>query len=86
MKLKEGFITYETEGQQFMVATGTAQFSGLVRSNQTAAFIIEQLKKETTKESIVQAMLTKYDAPEALILEDVEQVLEKLRQIGALDE
>lgn len=86
MKLKEGFITHETDGQQIMVATGKAHFSGLVRSNSTAAFIIDQLKKETTREQIVQAMLDRYDAPEEVIAADVEKVLDNLRGIGALDE
>ena len=53
MKLKEGFVTHEMGGEQVMVATGSASFSGLVRSNATAAFIVDCLKEETTKEQIL---------------------------------
>ena len=47
MKLKEGFITYVTDGEQLMVAAGRAAdtFHGLVRSNESAAFIVDCLKK-----------------------------------------
>ena len=45
MRLKDEFITYETDGEQIMVAAGTDSFSGLVRSNETAGFIVECLKK-----------------------------------------
>lgn len=33
MKLKSGFITHETDGEQIMVGTGNVSFAGLVRSN-----------------------------------------------------
>lgn len=86
MKLKDGFITEEFDGQQIMVATGSASFNGIVRSNETAAFIVNCLKKETDKEEIVAAMAAEYDAPAERIAADVERVLEKLRGIGALEE
>ncbi|MBQ7985864.1 MAG: PqqD family protein [Clostridia bacterium] len=85
MKLKDGFITREMAEKQIMVSVN-GDFSGLVRSNQTAAFIVDNLKEETTKEEIVKKLLEKYDAKEDIITEDVENVLETLRKIGALDE
>lgn len=86
MKLKNGFVTHEMDGEQIMVATGEARFSGLVRSNATAAFIVDCLKKDTTRDAIVAAMLEKYDATPERIGADVDKVLNSLRSIGALDE
>lgn len=86
MKLKEGFVTRDMGGEQIMVATGGADFSGIVRSNETAAFIINCLKEETTVEAIVEAMGKEYDAPAQTIAAGVEKVLTQLRSIGALDE
>ena len=86
MKLKDSFITQDIDGTQFMVAVGEESFTGIVRSNKTAAFIVDCLKEETTKEQIVGAMCQKYDAPRERIDADVEKILEKLRGIGALDE
>lgn len=86
MKLKDSFITQDIDGTQFMVAVGETSFTGIVRSNKTAAFIVECLKTETTKNQIVNAMCAKYDAPKDRIEADVEKILEKLRGIGALDE
>ena len=60
MKLKDTFVTQEMDGEQVMVEAGGG-FAGMVRSNQTAAFIIDQLKTETTKEAILDAMEKKYD-------------------------
>lgn len=86
MKLKDGFVTHEMGGEQIMVATGNTNFAGLVRSNATAAFIVECLGQETTKQAIVDAMLAKYDVTAEIVEADVEKVLTKLRGIGALEE
>ena len=86
MKLRKGFVTKDMGGTQVMVAVGGSAFSGVVRSNKTAAFIVDQLKEETTREQIIAAMLAKYDASEEQISADVDSILEKLRGIGALDE
>lgn len=78
MKLKDTFVTQEMDGEQVMVEAGGG-FAGMVRSNATAAFIIDQLKTETTKEAILDAMEKKYDAPRAVMAEDVDMVLGNLK-------
>lgn len=84
MKLKDTFITYTASGEHTMVAT--EGFSGIVRSNRTAAFIIESLKTPTTPAQIIDAMAAHYDAPRATIEADVTRVLARLRDIGALED
>ena len=85
MKLKANFITQEMDGEQIMVAAGGG-FAGMVRSNATAAFIVDCLKNETTLEAILDAMEQKYDAPREVMAADVDMVIGNLRKIGALDE
>ena len=86
MKLRPGFITQDIDDTQFLVPVGGEVFSGIVRSNRTAAFIVDCLKEETTPESIVDAMLARYDAPREVIAADVAEILDKLRSIDALEE
>lgn len=86
MKLKPGFVTHDMDGEQVMVATGNANFSGLVRSNKTAAEIVDALKTDTTQDAIVDMLFAKYDAPREVIERDVVRILDTLRSIGALDE
>lgn len=88
MKLHNGFITYSTGGEQIMVAAGNASavFRGMVRSNETAAYIIDCLKEEISREELLNKLCARYDAPADLIDRDLERVLESLRRIGALDE
>ena len=86
MKLNKQFVTKDIGNTQVMVAVGSAAFSGVVRSNKTAAFVVDQLKEDTTKEKIVAAMLEKYEVTEERASADVDRILEKLRSIGALEE
>lgn len=86
MKLKEGFITHQIQNTQMMVATGEAAkyFHGLVRSNETAAFIVDCLKSETTEEAIVDKLLEEYNVSREVATRDVHTVIEKLKSIEAL--
>lgn len=85
MKLKDTYITHDSDGEQILLDTSSS-FAGLIRSNKTAAFIVECLTEETTQEKIVEAMFEKYDAPKDVLAKDVSDVIEKLRKVGALDE
>lgn len=88
MKLKDGFITHDSDGEQIMVAVGDAadKFHGLVRSNKTAAFIIDCLKQENTEDQIVDAILAKFDASRDVVTKDVRKIITDLRKIGAIYE
>ncbi len=86
MKLRKGFITHESNGEHITVTAGNTAFNGLVRSNKTAGFIVECLKENVTKEEIVHKMLDKYDACEETITKDVDMILAKLQEIGAIDD
>ena len=86
MRLKEGIVAQNIDGVQFLVPVGEGMFRGIIRNNGTAAFIVNCLQQDTTKEQIVDAMCKEYDAPAETIAKDVESVLAKLRSVNALEE
>lgn len=88
MKLKDGIVTNSIDGESFAIATGKAakSFNGLVRNNPTAAFIFELLKSEQTEDSIVSAILEKYDADEATVRADVQDFLELLKSKNLIED
>lgn len=87
MKLKEGFITYNTGDENLLVATGEAgkSFNGIVRNNETAAFIAELLKEEITEEEIVSRILDTYDVDENTAKKDVRKLLDTFKREGFLE-
>lgn len=86
MKLKPDFITQDIDDTQFLVPVGAEAFQGIVRSNRTAAFIVDCLQAETTEEAIMDKMREKYAAPREEIAADVKEIIGILRGINALNE
>ena len=86
MKLKNGFLTQNIDNEQILIAADSKVFQGIVKSNETAAFIVDELKKETTKQEIMAKMMEAYDVAEDVVSRDIDVVFAKLRGIGALDE
>ena len=86
MKLNSAFLTHDDGDQKLLVSTGASKFSGLVRSNETAGFIISCLEKDTTEAEIVAAMQKKYSGPKEAMERDVKNIVAQLRKIGAIDD
>ena len=86
MRLKEGFITHMGAEEHITVSAGGREFNGMIRSNQTAGYILESLKKDVSEADIVDYLYEKYDQSKSQIKEDVETIIQKLHSIGAIDE
>lgn len=88
MKLKDGIVTNSIDGESFAIATGKAarEFNGLIKNNPSAAFIFELLKTEQTEDSIVAAMLEKYEVDESTVRADVKELLELLKRKNLIEE
>lgn len=85
MKLKKEFISHSANGENMMIDV-SGKFSGLVKTNSTANYIVELLKHDITEEEIVENMLSKYEVSKETLSQDVKKVIKNLRSIGALDE
>lgn len=85
MKLSRNFQTVTVDGKQYLTSSARG-FSGQIACNETAAFILGKLRRRTTREKIVRAVCRAFDAPQSEVEPDVEEVLQKLRRIGALEE
>ena len=86
MKLNNKFIAHDDGNEKLLVSTGASKFSGLVRGNTTAGFIISCLEKDTTLEEVVEKMAKEYDAPRDVLERDAHKIIDQLRKIGAIDE
>lgn len=88
MKVKAGLISHKIGEQYVTVASGDAgnAFNGMMRSNDTAAQILQMLEHEISEEQIVDQLYAQYDAPREAIAADVHQIIEQIRSAGLLDE
>ncbi len=81
MKLKYEFIVNNVAGETIAVSLGgtAGSFNGYIKLNETGAFIFKMLKKETTREEIINALRAEYpDATQQDATESVDELLEKL--------
>ena len=88
MKLKDGIVTNSIDGESVAIATGKAakDFNGLIKNNPSAAFVFELLKTPQTEDSIVKAMLEKYDVDEGTVRADVKELLDVLKSKNLIEE
>lgn len=84
MKISNNFLTHSDGKDTLLVSTGASDFSGLVRSNASAGFIIKCLEKDTSEAEIVAAMQKEFDAPKEVLERDVRKIISQLRKIGAI--
>lgn len=87
MKLKKGIVLGNIDGQDFAIATGklSQTVSGIINNNESANYIFKLLQKEQTEDSIVDAMVERYDAEESVIRADVRELLAKLEEFDILE-
>ena len=84
MRLHKDFILHNDGEKTFLIPTGNAEFSGVVKGNQSFSDVAEILKNNVTEDEIIRIMREKYDAPDGLIEHDVRKILDNLREIGAI--
>lgn len=85
MKLKNIFEIETIEDKKFMVCLDSSVFAGMIELNETAAFIIECLKEETTIDGIIDKIKTVYDVEREDVVGYVEQIVTQLKNINVLD-
>lgn len=78
MKLKNGFVQRKVAGENLMIPVGAENISlynGVITLNGTAAYLCTLLKEEQTRESLIKALLDKYEVEETLAASDVDKLL-----------
>ncbi len=86
MKLNDKFVKHTVNGETVLVPVDGAPFHGLVQGNKTVGAILDCLEMGADRDGIVDALCERFSGDRAVIEEDVENVIEKLRKIGAIDE
>ena len=86
MKRLDGFVTREIGGKLVAVAVGerTKTFNGMITLNGTAALLWDALEKDQTEDSLVEALMEKFEVSEEKARADVKSFLEKLEKAGLL--
>ena len=88
MRLTNNLVFTDVGDRHMLVPVGEAaeKTNGIMALNDTAAFIANCLKEETTESAIVDAMQKEYDASRAALEAGVASTLRKFRELGFIIE
>ncbi len=88
MKRNANFLLREVAGSVVVVPVGQAarSFPGMMRLNESGRFLWDLLDQWQTEESLVSAMVDRYQVSWAQAAEDVAAFLTRIRSVGALEE
>lgn len=87
MKIKDGFVLRKISGSYVVVAVGlqTLDFKGIIRLNETGAFLWNLLSSaEQSVDNLVAQMLSEYDVDEATAAQDVNAFVQSLQEADLL--
>ena len=86
MKLKDGVIFTKVANETIVVTVGEAAeaFKGMIKLNETGAFIAEKMLQEFTKESLVALLRSEYEVDEAAAGEAVDSIMDKFGSVGLI--
>ena len=87
MKIKDGFILRKIAGEDIVVPIGgnIADFNGVIRLNESAAFLWKTLQEEISKEDLVNSLIKEYEIDKNLAIDDVEGFLNTLEEHKAIE-
>lgn len=87
MKIKDGFILRKIAGEDIVVPIGNniADFNGVIRLNESAAFLWRELQEELSKEDLISKLRNEYEIDEELASTDVQDFLDILVENNAIE-
>ena len=87
MKIKSGFVLHTVGGEHVVVPVGkrTKDFSGMIRLNDTGAFLWQHMEGSFTPESLTASLLAQYDVPEETAAATVARFIENMRRANLLE-
>lgn len=85
MKLKDIFEVESIDDKYFMICLDSSVFAGMVQLNETALFIVEALKDETTEIELAKKMTETYNVTEEDARRGISLIVEQLKGLGAIE-
>ncbi|SKC39480.1 Uncharacterised protein [Acholeplasma oculi] len=87
MKIHKNYVLKQVADQHVVVPIGSeaVKFQGMISLNKTGAFLFECLMQEQTLESLVHAMLEKFDVEIEKALKDINAFLDILEKHNLLE-
>ncbi|MDU2200121.1 MAG: PqqD family protein [Terrisporobacter othiniensis] len=86
MKFKKEFMIREIVGETILIPMGDSNnhFNGIITINELGKFIWENLESSKDEEELLHKILEEYEVEEKEAKEDLDEFLDKLRQVDII--
>ena len=86
MKFKKEFMIREIVGETILIPMGdsTNHFNGIITINELGKFIWENLESSKDEEDLLHKILEEYEVEDKEAKEDLDEFLDKLRQVDII--
>ena len=87
MKIKNDFVVKEISDAIVVIPVGSQvmDFNGMVKLNETGAFLFNLLKNETTTDALVNELLYEYEVTREKAEQDVIAFINKLKEADLIE-
>ena len=87
MKIREGFLLRNVAWNNVVVPIGqaTLDFNGMMSLNETGAFIFSKMLDGTTKEQLIEDLISEYEVEREIAQKDVDDFIKKVEGEGLLE-
>ncbi len=85
MKLIDGLVINSMGDEYVVMAPGSDVFKGVIRLNQTGAFLFDAMKKEFTREKLADMLTKEYDVDFDTAVADSNKILDLFIESGLVD-
>ena len=87
MKIREGFLLRNVAGNNVVVPIGqaTLDFNGMMSLDETGAFIFSKMLDGTTKEQLIEDLISEYEVEREIAQKDVDDFIKKVEGEGLLE-
>lgn len=85
MKIKNIFESEKIGNEEVMVSLNSEIFSGIIRTNDTASFIISCIKEDTTLEEVSLKLCSKYQISQEQASKAVNKIISQLLELNLIE-
>lgn len=87
MKLKTGFVLRNICDSYVVIAIGprASEYKGMIKLNETGAFLWEQLQKDCTRDELITAMTAEYEVDAQTAGEGIDAFVKTLEEGNLLE-
>lgn len=87
MKIREGFLLRNVAGNMWLFQSVRQywDFNGMMSLNETGAFIFSKMLDGTTKEQLIEDLISEYEVEREIAQKDVDDFIKKVEGEGLLE-